>query len=57
MRYIERVLGINLTDIKAKILTELEKDECVQMGGNLTYKKKEFSVKIQDFVVTTVFKE
>ncbi|MCZ6134595.1 hypothetical protein [Campylobacter ureolyticus] len=49
MRYIERVLGINLT--------ELEKDECVQMGGNLTYKKKEFSVKIQDFVVTTVFKE
>lgn len=57
LRYIERVLGINLTDIKAKILTESEKDECMQMGGNLTYKKEDFSVKIQDFVVTTVFKE
>lgn len=57
LRYIERVLGINLTDIKAKILTESEKDECMQMGGNLTYKKEDFTVKIQDFVVTTVFKE
>ena len=57
LRYIERVLGINLTDIKAKILTESKKDECMQMGGNLTYKKKDFSVKIQDFVVATVFKE
>lgn len=57
LRYIERVLGINLTDIKAKILTEPEKDECMQMGGNLTYKKEDFTVKIQDFVVTTIFKE
>ena len=57
LRYIERVLGINLTDIKAKILTESEKDECMQMGGNLTYKKEDFTVKIQDFVVTTIFKE
>ena len=57
IRYIERVLGINLTDIKAKILTESEKDECMQMGGNLTYKKEDFTVKIQDFVVTTVFIE
>lgn len=40
LRCIERVLGINLTDIKAKILTESEKDECMQMGGNLTYKKE-----------------
>lgn len=48
LRYIERVLGINLTDIKAKILTESEKDECMQMGGNLTYKKEDFTVKIQD---------
>ena len=27
LRYIARVLGINLTDIKAKIITESEKDE------------------------------
>lgn len=53
LRYIERVLGIDLKTIEDKILSDEEKDT-VKTLGNCTYPKDGFKIKIKDNTVVTV---
>ncbi len=58
IRYIERVLGIDIEEINSKILTE-EIVKQVEILGNGTYSvnEGEFKVVIKDNVIITVIKE
>ncbi len=54
LRYIERVLGINMQEIEQKILSESDKINIKNLGQNCTYSKDGFKVKIKDGVAVTV---
>lgn len=53
LRYIERVLGIDLKEIEYKILSDEDK-QIVSALGNCTYPKDGFKLKIKDGTVVTI---
>lgn len=53
LRYIERVLGIDLKEIEDKILSDEDK-QTVSALGNCTYPKDGFKLKIKDGTVVTI---
>lgn len=55
LRYIERVIGIDLDEISRKILNENDM-KIVKTLGNCTYPKDGFKVKIQNGIVVTIIK-
>lgn len=57
LRYVERVMGINIDDIKKEILSEEVLDLIDKLGGNGTYPTKDFRVVMKDNVVVTVVKK
>lgn len=56
LRYIERVLGINLDELQQKILSDSEA-KIVSAMGNCTYPRDGFKIKIQNGTVVTVIGE
>lgn len=54
LRYLERIEGINIEEIKEKILTEQIKDLVKQLGGSGKYPNSNFQVVMKNFTVTTV---
>jgi len=56
LRYIERVLGIDLKEIENKILSDEDK-KTVSALGNCTYPKDGFKLKIKDGTVVTILGE
>lgn len=57
LRYIERVLGINLEELREKILPEIVEIQCKEFGnGKYTVNNQEFTVVLQDNVVVSVLK-
>ena len=53
LRYIERVIGIDLQDIKDKIVNENDKTY-IKTFGNCKINKEGFKVVVRDNVVVTV---
>lgn len=53
LRYIERVIGIDLEQIKSKIITK-QTQKMVESLGNGTYPQDGFKIKVVDNVVVTV---
>jgi len=53
LRYIERVIGIDLNDIKSKILTDDIRTK-IETFGNGTYSNEEFKVIVKDNTIVTV---
>ena len=53
LRYIERVLGINLNELQQRILDESDM-KTIRSLGNCTYPKDGFKLKIKDGKVLTV---
>lgn len=56
LRYIERVLGIDLDDLQKKILDENDA-KVVGAMGNGTFPRDGFSIKVKDGTVVTVLGE
>jgi seryl-tRNA synthetase len=56
LRYIERILGIDLDELQKKILDE-EDAKTIRALGNCTYPKDGFKLKIKDGTVVTVLGE
>ncbi len=58
IRYIERVLGINIDEISQKILDN-ETEKQIEMLGNGTFpvNNNEFKIVVKDNVVVTIIKE
>ena len=54
LRYFERVLGINLDEVKEKILPREECKKILSISKSMTYKKDNYSLKIQNGVVLTI---
>lgn len=54
LRYFERVLGINLDEVKEKILPQEERKKILSISKSMTYKKDNYSLKIQNGVVLTI---
>lgn len=57
LRYLERVCGIDTTDIDQKILDHQAKELIDKLGGNGTYPSYDFSIVIKNYNVVTVVKE
>jgi hypothetical protein len=55
LRYIERVLGINIEQIEKSILEELDL-ETIEKIGNGTYPVRDFNVVIKENFIITVIK-
>jgi len=53
LRYIERVMGIDLQDLQDKILPK-DKIQAVEAMGNCTYSLGEHKITVKDGVVVTV---
>jgi predicted nuclease with TOPRIM domain len=56
LRYIERIIGINIDTIKEKILTENIRIQ-IQEFGNGSYSNGEFKVVVKDNVIVTVIEQ
>mgnify|MGYP006885815035 CR=1 FL=1 len=54
LRYCERVLGINLKEVEAEILSPEIIELVEKLGGTGQYPNRDFKVVIKDFVITTV---
>lgn len=54
LRYIERVMHIDIEELKEKILPKSEREAILKTSKTLNYKKGDFTLKIQDGVVVTV---
>lgn len=57
LRYIERVMGIDIEELKEKILTKDERRAILNLSKTMDYNKDDFIVKIKDNVVITVLKK
>ncbi len=53
LRYLERIMGINLEDIKHEILND-KVASSIKMLGNGTYPVEEYKIVVKDGVVVTV---
>lgn len=56
LRYIERVVGINLDEVVQKIVSDDDKTIIASLG-NCTYAKADFKLKVKDGVVVTILGE
>lgn len=54
LRYCERVLGINLKEVEAEILSPEIIELVEKLGGTGQYPNRDFKVVIKNFVITTV---
>lgn len=54
LRYIERVMGIDMEALKEKILPKDERLKILKTSKSLTYKKDGLSFKIKDGVILTI---
>lgn len=54
LRYLERIGGLDLEEIKNKILTTEIKNIISTLGGNGTYPNEGFKVIMKDNIVTTI---
>jgi hypothetical protein len=57
IRYVERVLGVDLDAAKAAIITDELRKMVDTLGGNGSYPMTGFIVKMKDSVITTVIKD
>lgn len=57
LRYIERVMGIDIEELKEKILTKDERRAILNLSKTMDYNKDDFIVKIKDNVIITVLKK
>ncbi len=54
LRYLERVVGINMEDVKKKIVTETLKEQYSVLGDGKYPIENEFFVRVKDNVIVTV---
>lgn len=54
IRYLERVRGIDISEVEREILDDQVVDLVGKLGGNGTYPAKGFRVIIRNYTVTTV---
>lgn len=55
LRYLERVKGIDLHEIEKEIITEDIVKWVEMLGGNGSYPNKNFSIKMKNGIVTTIY--
>lgn len=56
LRYIERVMGIDLDELKEKILPKNEREKILNVADSMAYKKDNYEIKIIDKTIVTITK-
>lgn len=54
LRYIERVMGIDIEELKEKILPKKERQSILKTSSTLNFKKDGVSFRIKDGVIVTI---
>ena len=57
LRYLERVKGINISEIEKEILSDEVLNLVNQLGGTGGYPNKDFKVLMKNYTVTTITKD
>lgn len=57
LRYIERVMGVDIEALKEKILPKEERQSILKTANSLSFKKDGVSFKIKDGIIITITKE
>lgn len=57
LRYMERIMKIDLTEIERELLTDDLRLRVRTLGGSCEIKKQDYTIVIKDYIIITIIKE
>lgn len=57
LRYIERIMKIDLAEIESELLTDDLRLRVRTLGGSCEIKKQDYTIVIKDYIIITIIKE
>ena len=57
LRYMERIMKIDLAEIERELLTDDLRLRVKTLGGSCEIKKQDYTIVIKDYIIITIIKE